>query len=100
MLTVVPSSRRCAATNLPKGDCQMQKLNDSAYCFYHDKLQRGVAEPHVDSVRVQVETFDDHGKRRVRTETQSVVRTDCYPVWPLPKAGYVLLGGHPLSQAA
>ncbi len=42
----------------------MKHIEGSAYCYYHDKLAKGLTEPE---------------------EPQS------YPVWPLPKSGYVLI---------
>lgn len=53
--------RRCNVLGLPRGDCEQERLDHSAYCFYHDKLQRGLAEP----------------------------TAQTYPVWPLPLSGYV-----------
>lgn len=48
--------RRCAAVGLTRGDCQQPHVADSIYCYYHDKLHRGMTEP--------------TGK--------------LYPAWPLP----------------
>lgn len=49
-------SLRCAVLGLTRGDCQQQKLPDSIYCYYHDKLHKG----------------------------QTSTDEDLYPVWPLP----------------
>lgn len=73
----------------------MTRRPDSAYCYYHDKLQRGLCGPHVAPVSVEMQTFnEDTGARSVRSQREFVERTDCYPVWPLPKRGYVLLAAH------
>jgi hypothetical protein len=73
----------------------MPHVEGSAYCYYHDKLQRGLLEPHVDTKRVEVEEFDQStGKRTVKVRVMSVTRTDCYPVYPLTPNGYVLLPAH------
>jgi len=57
----IKGSLRCQVIGLPRGDCEQERWRDSAYCFYHDKLQRGLTEPTAES----------------------------YPVWPLPLSGYV-----------
>jgi hypothetical protein len=64
-LLTLSGRERCRATNLghTDSDCQMARLPSSSYCMYHDKVQRGLLEPNIES----------------------------YPVWPLPKNGYVLL---------
>jgi hypothetical protein len=54
---------RCSVVGLEAGDCHMRREPDSAYCYYHQKLQQGLATP----------------------------TADIYPVWPLPENGYVLL---------
>lgn len=73
----------------------MSSVDGSVYCYYHDKLQRGMCEPHIDAKHVDHESFDENtGKRTVRSETISVTRFDSYPVWPLPRKGYVLLTAH------
>lgn len=59
----VKGEMRCSALGLPRGDCEQERLPHSAYCFYHDKLQQELTEP----------------------------TAMTYPVWPLPKAGYILL---------
>lgn len=61
--STIPGPNRCHAINLPRGDCEQQREPNSAYCFYHDKLQRDLTEP----------------------------TAMTYPVWPLPKSGYILL---------
>lgn len=58
---VLPGDKRCAVLGLPRGDCAQEREPDSAYCFYHHKLQAGLTGP--------------------------VTRS--YPVWPLPLSGYV-----------
>lgn len=60
---VLKGEDRCGAIFLLRGDCRERRRSDSAYCMYHDKLQKGLTEP-----------------------TAKV-----YPVWPLPEKGYVLL---------
>ncbi len=60
----VPGAQRCAVSGLLRGPCRMKHIEGSAYCYYHDKLAKGLTEPE---------------------EPQS------YPVWPLPKSGYVLI---------
>lgn len=47
---------RCAAVGLYFGDCTQPHTGTSIYCYYHDKLRRGLTEP----------------------------TGDLYPVWPLP----------------
>lgn len=63
----IPSYLRCHALGLglgsKKGDCVQFRVDGSYYCYYHDKVQRGVLEP------------EHH----------------LYPVWPLPSKGYVLM---------
>lgn len=54
---------RCGVIGLPAGPCRGAHVPGSAYCFYHDKLQKGLTEP----------------------------TAQTYPVWPLPLNGYVLL---------
>lgn len=49
-------SHRCNALALYRGDCPQQREPGSIYCYYHDKVQRGLLEPFVNA----------------------------YPVWPLP----------------
>lgn len=55
---------RCRAIGLAAAtsDCRMMRELDSAYCYYHSKLARGLMEPDA----------------------------PLYPVWPLPRHGYVL----------
>jgi hypothetical protein len=78
----------------------MQSVADSAYCYYHDKLQTGLCEPHIDTVIVEVQSYnEDTGKAQTRARREFVVRTDAYPVWPLPKKGYVLLSAHERAAA-
>lgn len=58
---IIKGTARCHAIGLPRGDCEQERWRHSAYCFYHDKLQRGLTEPTAQN----------------------------YPVWPLPLSGYV-----------
>ena len=60
---VVKGERRCSALGLPRGDCEQERVPNSAYCFYHDKLQRELTTP----------------------------TAMTYPVWPLPLNGYLFL---------
>lgn len=57
----IPGADRCHAIGLPRGDCEQERWRDSAYCFYHDKLQKGLTTP----------------------------TAEVYPAWPLPLSGYV-----------
>lgn len=59
---VRPGPERCGAVYLPLGDCREPVANDSSFCYYHDKLQRELTEP----------------------------TADTYPVWPMPRHGYVV----------
>lgn len=61
----LPGSQRCSAIGLghTRSACPHARWHDSAYCYYHKKLQSGLTEPDVES----------------------------YPVWPLPTTGYRLL---------
>jgi hypothetical protein len=77
----VPSERRCHAIGLEKGDCRQERLPDSRYCYYHDKLQRGVTHP-------SVPTPEDPRDGMA-----------LYPVWPLPEDGYFLLTESPRRLA-
>jgi hypothetical protein len=58
-----PGIRRCSALGLERGDCQQERMEGSAYCYYHDKVQEGLTLP----------------------------TADVYPVWPLPRTGYRLV---------
>lgn len=69
----------------------MTREGNTLYCYYHNKLASGLSGPHMDLVAVEHETFDQKGRRRVRTEREYRTRTDCYPAWPLPAKGYVVL---------
>lgn len=73
----VPSRARCHAIGLEKGDCRQARTPDSLYCYYHDKLQRGVLDP-------SVPTPEDLAVGDNRPGMA------LYPVWPLPAGGYVL----------
>jgi hypothetical protein len=57
----IKGSLRCHAIGLPRGDCEQESWRGSAYCLYHDKLQRGLTTP----------------------------TAETYPAWPLPLSGYV-----------
>lgn len=57
-----PGFRRCSALGLERGDCQQERMPDSVYCYYHEKVQDG----------------------------RSLPTADVYPVWPLPPTGYRL----------
>ena len=90
----VAGQNRCLATNLLRGDCPMHRRPDSSYCYYHQKLAKGLLEPHISTVRVEREEFDQRtGRRIVRNRIVAQTRVDCYPVYPLPTEGYILLGG-------
>ena len=58
----VTSGQRCHATDLLLGDCKQHAPRGSDYCYYHEKLRVNLLEP----------------------------SAALYPVWPLPKGGYVL----------
>lgn len=60
---VTPGNKRCLATNLERSDCPHARTLTSSYCYYHEKLQKGLTEP----------------------------SADAYPVWPLPPHGYVVV---------
>lgn len=62
---VTPGAKRCLAVGLERGDCPHIRTFTSSYCYYHEKLQRGLTEP----------------------------TADAYPVWPLPPLGYVVTEG-------
>lgn len=64
VVLTIPARHRCGALGLGRGDCKMDRLDTSRYCFYHDKIQRGVIEPE---------------------------ESDWYPVLPLPRLGYTLV---------
>lgn len=68
---VLRGDQRCGVLGLPLGDCEQEHIPGSAYCFYHDKLQKGL--------------------------TEATART--YPVWPLPLNGY-LFTDEPRQAAA
>lgn len=82
----VPSNRRCHAIGLENGDCRsprvapsLERPEGSLYCYYHDKLARGVCEPSVPSP----EEADQRDGMAL------------YPTWPLPEDGYVLMTESP-----
>lgn len=58
-------------------DCSQPRAVGSAYCYYHDKVQRGL----IDSFR----STNSAG------EWSAVPPHLLYPVYPLPLSGYVLL---------
>lgn len=66
----------CSAAGLLVGDCTEHCIEEAAYCYYHDKVERGLV------------TYFEANMSRGLTE---VPPTHFYPVWPLPKSGYVLL---------
>lgn len=72
-------SQRCHAVGLERGDCRQRRQPDSRYCYYHDKLQKGLTSP---SVPLPEESDQRDGMA-------------LYPVWPLPEGGYVLLDESP-----
>lgn len=63
---------RCGVIGLPAGPCRQRRRGTSAYCFYHDKLQKGLTTP----------------------------TAETYPVWPLPEKGYVFLQEVPREWVA
>ena len=73
----VPGELRCAATGLRLGGCNMQHQPNSAYCYYHSKVQAG-------TISTFQETGSDGGWRDVAPQ-------EFYPVWPLPEHGYIML---------
>lgn len=75
----VPSHQRCHAIGLEVGDCRQARASRSLYCYYHDKLQRGLTTPSVPS--------PDEADQRDGMAL--------YPVWPLPADGYFLLNEVP-----
>lgn len=66
----------CAAVGLLLGDCSGSSIEDSAYCFYHTKVEQELI--------TYFEANTEHGLAQVAPQHY-------YPVFPLPKAGYVLL---------
>lgn len=75
----VPSDRRCHAIGLEMGDCRQTRTDESLYCYYHDKLQRGVLDA---SVPAPEEADQRDGMA-------------LYPIWPLPVEGYYMLSEAP-----
>lgn len=73
----VPGSWRCNAIGLPKGDCTQYHLADSRYCYYHQK--------------VQDQTIQDFYATNSSGAPVEVSPRQSYPVYPLPKSGYILL---------
>lgn len=68
---------KCSAQGLELGGCFLPHAHDSAYCYYHDKVQKG-----------EVDTFLSLNSAGSWTE---VPPHSVYPVWPLPVHGYVWL---------
>lgn len=58
----MPGAKRCLAVGLVRGDCPQPRTLSGNYCYFHEKLQKGLTEP----------------------------SADVYPVWPLPTSGYVV----------
>lgn len=54
-------NRRCSALGLPWNDCTMPAVDESPYCYYHTKVQKGLTTP---------ESWE------------------AYPMLPLPEHGY------------
>lgn len=81
---VMPGNRRCHAIGLEMGDCRQQRTSDSLYCYYHDKLQRGVLGA---SVPAPEEADQRDGMA-------------LYPIWPLPVEGYYMLSMAPRRAPA
>jgi hypothetical protein len=79
----IRGTRRCHAIGLEMGDCRQASIEGSHYCYYHDKLQRGVITP---SVPAPEEADQRDGMA-------------LYPTWPLPREGYVLLSLPPRRQS-
>lgn len=61
----------CSAVGLVRGDCPQQRVEGSAYCYYHHKAERGLLEP-------------------AGREAWPELPDAYYPVWPLPPEGYVI----------
>lgn len=74
-VSVLPH-QRCHALGLENGDCRFPRTDTSLYCYYHEKLQKGLCDPSVPSP----EEADQRDGMAL------------YPVWPLPAEGYALLG--------
>lgn len=68
---------RCAARGLILGDCCERQSQDSVYCYYHSKVQRGVISTHL--------------AKNSNGAWVEAAPSNVYPVWPLPATGYVLL---------
>ena len=73
----VPGHRRCSVQGLLLGDCEMEKVDGSAYCYYHDKVQRDL--------------ITEFREKNSGLGWVDVNPRAWYPVWPLPREGYVLL---------
>ena len=54
---------RCGVVGLMRGDCPQPRWKKNPLCYYHMKLARSLMDP----------------------------SAELYPVWPIPKTGYVLL---------
>lgn len=78
----IPGDWRCRAVGLTYGDCHQQRKTGSAYCYYHDKVQRGAITEHADY-----------------PEGRPVSPRTLYPVYPLPRDGYILLEREDRSAA-
>ena len=73
----VPGERRCSAIGLQLGDCTQQHIEGSRYCYYHDKVQKGVIDSFM-STNSSGGWYEESPR-------------NIYPVWPLPVEGYWLL---------
>lgn len=87
----IPGSLRCRAIGLVFGDCKFRRVNESAYCYYHDKVQRGVTHggfyldpgvPEEWAEAMRLGAVQDGGLMYVEERR-------LYPVLPLPRHGYV-----------
>lgn len=69
---VTPGALRCSVHY-----CSMQHSDDSVYCYYHNKVQTGAIDSFL--------TLNSAGS------WEEVSPLHVFPVWPLPKSGYVWL---------
>lgn len=84
----VHGANRCSAIGLRAGDCTMQRVLDSRYCYYHEKQANGDIGFCMEARALVVHS--DAGTEQ-RTTWQEVSPKALYPVWTLPSSGYAFL---------